>query len=92
MIIRVLKDIDDMKSGEEFKAALMELYNSGEKEIVIDFGDINLINSHGIGKILMFYKRLKQIGGKMYVMPLKGNMKEIFDSLMLNKIIPELKI
>ena len=91
-IIRVLKDIDDMKSGEEFKAALMELYNSGEKEIVIDFGDINLINSHGIGKILMFYKRLKQIGGKMYVMPLKGNMKEIFDSLMLNKIIPELKI
>ncbi len=91
-IIRVLKDIDDMKSGEEFKASLMELYNNGEKEIVIDFGDINLINSHGIGKILMFYKRLKQIGGNMYVMPLKGNMKEIFDSLMLNKIIPELKI
>ena len=92
MIIRVLKDIDDMKSGEEFKTALMELYNSGEKEIVIDFANINLINSHGIGKILMFYKRLKQIGGNMYVTPLKGNMKEIFDSLMLNKIIPELKI
>ncbi|NJL59391.1 MAG: STAS domain-containing protein [Desulfobacteraceae bacterium] len=70
----------------------MELYNNGEKEIVIDFGDINLINSHGIGKILMFYKRLKQIGGNMYVMPLKGNMKEIFESLLLNKIIPELKI
>ncbi len=91
-IIRVLKDIDDMKSGEEFKAVLMELYNNGEKEIVIDFSGINLINSHGIGKILMFYKRLKQIGGNMYVMPLKGNMKEIFESLLLNKIIPELKI
>jgi anti-anti-sigma factor len=92
MVIRVLKDIDDMKSGEEFKAALMDIYNNGEKEIVIDFGNINLINSHGIGKILMFYKRLKQIGGNMYVMPLKGSMKEIFESLMLNQIIPELRI
>jgi anti-anti-sigma factor len=92
MVIRVLKDIDDMKSGEEFKAALMDLYNKGEKEIVIDFDSIHLINSHGIGKILMFYKRLKQIGGNMYVSPLKGNMKEIFESLMLNQIIPELRI
>lgn len=92
MVIRVLKDIDDMKSGEEFKATLMDLYNKGEKEIVIDFDSINLINSHGIGKILMFYKRLKQIGGNMYVRPLKGNMKEIFESLMLNQIIPELRI
>lgn len=91
-IIRVLKDIDDMKSGEEFKAALMESYSNGEKEIVLDFGDINLINSHGIGKILMFYKRLKQIGGKIYVAPLKGNIREIFESLMLDKIIPEIRI
>jgi len=70
MVIRVLKDIDDLKAGEEFKTAMMELYTKGEKEIVIDFGQTSLINSHGIGKILMFYRRFKEIGGKIYVAPL----------------------
>ncbi len=92
MVIRVLKDIDDMRTGEEFKEALMDLYTKGEKEIVIDFGQINLINSHGIGKILMFYRRLKAVGGKIYVTPLNESIREIFESLMLDKLIPEIKI
>lgn len=89
--IRVLKDIDDLKSGEEFKAALMEVYDKREKEIVIDFGNTKLINSHGIGKILMFYRRFREIGGTIYVTPLKGSIKEIFKSLMLDKLISEIK-
>ncbi|MDM8514846.1 STAS domain-containing protein [Desulfobacterales bacterium HSG16] len=89
--IRVLKDIDDLKSGEEFKAALMDVYDKREKAVVIDFGNINLINSHGIGKILMFYRRFREIGGTIYVTPLKGSIKEIFKSLMLDKLISEIK-
>jgi len=91
-VIRVLKDIDDMKAGEEFKMALMELYKEGEKEVVIDLRQINLINSHGIGKILMFYRRFKAIGGELYVTPLRGSVREIFESLMLDKLIPEIRI
>ena len=92
MVIRVLKNIDDLKTGEDFKIALMELYTKGEKEIIIDFGDTNLINSHGIGKILMFYRRFKGIGGKIYVAPLNDSIREIFESLMLDKLIPEIKL
>ncbi len=87
MVIKVLKDIDNLKSGEEFKSALMELYKKGEKEIVIDFGETKVINSHGIGKILMFYRRFNEIGGTIYVTPLKGSIKDIFESLMLDKLI-----
>ena len=91
MVIRILRDIDDLKSGEDFKIALMDLYNSGEKEIVIDFGDIRMINSHGIGKILMFYRRFKAIGGKIYVASLNDSIRDIFESLMLNNLIPEIE-
>ncbi len=91
-VIKILKDIDDMKSGEAFKAALMELYTKGEKEIVIDFGQTRMINSHGIGKILMFYRRYKAIGGKIYVAPMNEAIKEIFESLMLDKLIPEITL
>jgi len=69
MVIRVLKNIDDLKTGEDFK-----------------------INSHGIGKILMFYRRFKGIGGKIYVAPLNDSIREIFEPLMLDKLIPEIKL
>ncbi|MCP4350923.1 MAG: STAS domain-containing protein [Desulfobacterales bacterium] len=87
MVIKILKDIDNLKSGEEFKSALMELYKKGEKEIVIDFGETKVINSHGIGKILMFYRRFDEIGGTIYVTPLKGSIKDVFEALMLDKLI-----
>ncbi len=92
VIVKILRDIDDLNAGEEFKAALMELYSKGEKEIVIDFGEISMINSHGIGKILMFYRRFKSIGGNIYVAPLNDSIREVFESLMLDNLIPEIKV
>ncbi|MEM5787835.1 MAG: STAS domain-containing protein [Syntrophobacteraceae bacterium] len=86
-ILKVHSDIIDMKSGEAFKAALTELFESGETEIVLDLSGISLINSHGIGKILMFYKRLREIGGNLYLAPLHGSMKEIFETIMLDKLL-----
>ena len=92
VILKFHEDIVDMRSGEDLKSALMELYASGEKEVVLDFGGIHLINSHGIGKILMFYKRFREIGGSISVAPLDGSIKEIFETLMLDKLIPEVKV
>ena len=87
-VLKLHEDIVDMKSGEAFKATLMDLFDRGEKEIVLDFSATQWINSHGIGKILMFYKRFHEIGGTLYVKPLVGSMKEIFETLMLDQLIP----
>ena len=92
VMLKVHEDIVDMKSGEAFKAALMALYSDGEKQIVLDFRKVKLINSHGIGKILMFYKRFREAGGQIYLTPLQGSIKEIFEALMLDKLIPEIKL
>ena len=92
VVLKFNEDIVDMRSGEDLKSTLMELYASGEKEVVLDFGSIHLINGHGIGKILMFYKRFREIGGSISVAPLDGSIKEIFETLMLDKLIPEVKV
>jgi anti-sigma B factor antagonist len=92
VIVKLHKNIEDMRSGEALKSTLMELYASGEKEVVLDFGSIHLINSHGIGKILMFYKRFREVGGSISVAPLEGSIKEIFETLMLDKLIPEVNV
>jgi len=90
-VLVIHEDIVDLKSGEDFKTALTNLYIKGEKEIVLDMGEIQLINSHGIGKILMFYKKFKDEGGQIYVTRLKGTIREIFESLLLLNIIPEIE-
>lgn len=92
VVLRINENITDMKSGEDFKDALTALYTQGEREIVLDFGSVNIISSHGIGKILMFYKRLKEAGGQMYVAPLNPHIREIFEALMLDRLIPEIKL
>jgi anti-sigma B factor antagonist len=92
VIVKLHKNIEDMRSGEALKSTLMELYASGEKQVVLDFGSIHLINSHGIGKILMFYKRFREVGGSISVAPLEGSIKEIFETLMLDKLIPEVTV
>lgn len=91
IILRINENISDMQAGETFKDALTALYTQGEREIVLDFGSVNVISSHGIGKILMFYKRLKEAGGQMYVAPLNPHIREIFEALMLDKLIPEVR-
>lgn len=87
--IRVNKDIIDMESAEEFKSALMESYANGDKDVVIDFSKSKMINSYGIGKILMFYKKFREIGGQIQVTKLSGFVKEAFETLMLDRIIKE---
>ncbi|MBF0397454.1 MAG: STAS domain-containing protein [Desulfobacterales bacterium] len=91
-IVKVHEDIADMRTGEAFKSTLMELYKNGEKEIIIDFSETRFINSHGIGKILMFYKRLKEVGGNILVTTLPPSIKDTFETLMLDKLIPEVKL
>ena len=89
-LLKVHKDLVDMKTGEAFKAALMDLYSDGETVIILDFKEINRINSHGIGKILMFYKKFRETGGQIFLAPLEGPVKEIFDTLMIDKLIPKI--
>jgi anti-anti-sigma factor len=90
-VLKLHQDIVDMESGDALKAALMELYNAGEKRIILDLSGVSLINSHGIGKILMFYKRFREAGVELHTLPLRGSIKEIFEILMLDSLIPAVR-
>ncbi len=90
VIVIVDTNLDRADSANAFKEVLRELYEEGEKEIVLDLGHVKMIDSNGIGKILMFYKRFSEIGGSLYYLaPLEGLVKEIFDNLLLTKLLKE---
>ena len=87
-IIDVEGDLDDESSGEALRRAFSKLFDGGARTIVLDLRRVQIINSYGIGKILMCHKRLKSDGGVLMVKPLSGTVKETFELLMLDSIFP----
>ncbi|MCB9030604.1 MAG: STAS domain-containing protein [Deltaproteobacteria bacterium] len=86
--IRISEDLDSEQAGEALRRAFNKVYDAGSRTIVLDLSDVEIINSYGIGKVLMCYKRLKAENGVLMVKPLKGFVKETFELLMLDKLLP----
>lgn len=87
-VIEVSSDLDNEQSGEALRIAFNNLYERGQKTIVLDLAGVEIINSYGIGKILMCYKKLKSDSGVLMVKPLTGFVKETFELLMLDNLFP----
>ncbi len=86
--ITVKGDLDSETSGEALRKAFNQLFDQGKRTVVLDLSEVQIINSYGIGKVLMCYKRLKAENGVLMVKPLDGFVKETFELLMLDKLLP----
>ncbi|MCB0330210.1 MAG: STAS domain-containing protein [Bdellovibrionales bacterium] len=87
-VVKVTTDLDSEQSGEALRKAFNQLFDQGKRTVVLDLSDVQIINSYGIGKVLMCYKRLKAESGVLMVRPLDGFVKETFELLMLDKLLP----
>ena len=87
-VILLEGDLDNEQSGEALRQAFNALFNRGQRTIVLDLSKVEIINSYGIGKILMCYKKLKSEDGVLMVKPLSGFVKETFELLMLDSLFP----
>ena len=92
VIVKAYSDLVNRETADEFQETIENLRQAGEKELVLDLVNIEMINSYGVGKIIMFYKKLKDAGGELYfIFPLPPMIKETFDSLKITKIFKEYK-
>lgn len=93
VIVHVKGNLDTMKLAADFKEVLQKLYDDDVNDVILDLNEVKLINSNGIGKILMFYKRFSDRGGQMYYLsPLEGIVKELFETLLLTNLLKEYKM
>lgn len=81
-------DLDNETAGEALRKAFNQMFEKGHRTVVLDLQGVQIINSYGIGKILMCYKRIKAEDGVLMVKPLNGFVKETFELLMLDSMFP----
>lgn len=86
-VIEIIEDLDSEQSGEALRIAFDSLFNQGKKRITLDMSKVKIINSYGIGKILICDKKLKDDSGELVIKEANGFVDEIFKLLMLDKIL-----
>jgi anti-sigma B factor antagonist len=84
-LLKIRENLVTDPDAREFKEVLTNLIDGGKKEIIIDFSDMVFIGSSGIGKLLLAYKRLTDIGGKLYITGLNKDIKDLFYTFRLNE-------
>lgn len=85
-VVAVQGDMDNEQAARTFRETMYELLTSGKRNAVIDMSGVESINSHGIGKLLLFYKKFKDAGGELRISSPQGHVKEVFETLMLDRL------
>lgn len=78
----------DFSNSQELKDELLELFEQDYKKVVMDFSEVESIDSSGLGKLLLFHKKLKEKEGTLVIRNVESDyIKNMFEMIHLNKVI-----
>jgi anti-sigma B factor antagonist len=72
-------------TAPEIKPDIDALVTEKRLKVAVDLAELELIDSSGVGAIVSLFKRLRMIGGDVKIAALRGQPKEIFRILRLEK-------
>jgi len=68
---------------DPFQKSIINLVDNGKRQLVIDMSKVEVINSSGLGVLILLCDRLNKEGGKMVVMGLCPLIDELFERMRL---------
>jgi len=67
-----------LKTSDEFKTELTELLDEGITQLIIDLSGVNVMNSAGLGVLMLARDKINVRQGKLVICGLHSVMAEIF--------------
>ena len=77
-VILVLEKKIFLDLAEKFKAEVIHVIDKGAEKLVFDLGNVNVMNSSGLGVLILARDKMEKKGGKIAVCGLLPLMQEIF--------------
>jgi anti-anti-sigma factor len=71
---------------ESLKELILDRIESGARQLLIDFGSVNYIDSSGIGVLLVLLKAARKSGGDIRLSGTKPNIRDVFRQVGLHRI------
>lgn len=87
LLIHLIGDIDHHTAKEmrETTDINIDIYNP--KTLIIDFKDVNFMDTSGIGLVMGRYKIMTSNGGQVKIINLSSHLKRIMNLAGLNRLI-----
>ncbi len=73
-----------LKVTDEFKEQLLSVLDSGATDILIDLGHVHVMNSSGIGVLMLVRDKIEKRKGRLVLCGLQPIMHEIFTRMHLD--------
>jgi anti-sigma B factor antagonist len=77
----------DNEGIHSFQEALTSLLEKESEKVVLNFSRLEFINSSGIGKLLIFYKKSKNLGRETVIEGISDDIFTLFKAIRLDKLI-----
>lgn len=78
----------DIRNSQDLKEIMLDIYDEGFSFITIDFAAVMSIDSSGLGKLLLFQKKLKERDGNLKIINIQSDyIKKMFKMIHLDKVI-----
>ncbi len=71
----------------DFRDKLSEVFNRGERKILLDLGDVSYIDSMGVGELADFYTRLTNAGGRLKLVNVSKPVRDLFRTVRLDTVL-----
>ncbi|MCX8058552.1 MAG: STAS domain-containing protein [Spirochaetes bacterium] len=86
VIYKLRSDLNNYEIIQNIYEEIKELINKGNKHIVLDFEQVNSINSSAIGKLLFLNNLITSKNGKISFIRVNDNLKKLFNILLIDKL------
>lgn len=78
----------DVYTAPRLRERLSELIDSGARNVVVDLGRVDFLDSTGLGVLVGAHKRLRPVGGTFSLVCAKESLLKVFRITALDQIIP----
>lgn len=75
-----------VEDSAELREQLLDYITQGYCTFVIEMGNLDYIDSSGLGVLVAINKRALKMGGRMILVGLKGVVKELFELTRLDRV------
>lgn len=82
----VLRGEIGTETVNQFKERIDQLVNEGKVRLVMDFADVNYLNSMGLGVVAATLKKVKKGRGDLKLIKLSQAVQELFELTRLTKV------
>ncbi len=92
--VRVVEVIGNIRTNDDysaFKKTIDETLEEGKVKIILNFKEVNFINSSGLGRLALAAKRAKEAKGILVISNLSEDLAELFSFTRLDSKIKVVK-